>query len=110
MCKIYQIIKSSKFIKSVCINPIFKIFLLTNRSSPKRRLSELLSPSELLDDPLEFDDIDQALNEAGKEKKNVKFGVGIYVCNYSFSFRKCNGPKAGRCKLGRVTKGFGTCC
>lgn len=31
----------------------------------KRRLSDLLSPSELLDDPLEFDDIDQAINETG---------------------------------------------
>lgn len=32
---------------------------------PKRRLSDLLSPSELLDDPLEFDDVDQAINETG---------------------------------------------
>jgi hypothetical protein len=34
--------------------------------SPRRRLSDLMSPSELLENPLEFDDIDQALNEDGK--------------------------------------------
>ncbi|XP_049823410.1 ATPase family AAA domain-containing protein 2 isoform X2 [Aethina tumida] len=32
--------------------------------SPKRRLSDILSPSELLDSPLDFDDIDQVLNES----------------------------------------------
>ncbi|KAJ8947871.1 hypothetical protein NQ318_010017 [Aromia moschata] len=31
--------------------------------SPRRRLNDLLSPSELLDNPLDFDDVDQALNE-----------------------------------------------
>lgn len=30
-----------------------------------RKLSDLLSPSELLDDPLEFDEIDKALTENG---------------------------------------------
>lgn len=38
----------------------------TVESSPKilrRRISDLMSPSELLEDPLEFDDVDQALNE-----------------------------------------------
>lgn len=35
--------------------------------SSKRRLSDLLSPSELLEDPLEIDDIDQALNEIAVE-------------------------------------------
>lgn len=35
----------------------------TNIQSPKRKLSDLLSPSDLLDDPLDFDEIDQALEE-----------------------------------------------
>ncbi|XP_057664166.1 ATPase family AAA domain-containing protein 2-like isoform X2 [Diorhabda carinulata] len=32
--------------------------------SPRRRLSDILSPSELLDNPLDFDDVDEALNES----------------------------------------------
>nr|CAH7737226.1 unnamed protein product [Callosobruchus chinensis] len=32
--------------------------------SPKRALSNLLSPSELLDNPLDFDDVEEALNES----------------------------------------------
>ncbi|XP_060536537.1 ATPase family AAA domain-containing protein 2-like isoform X2 [Cylas formicarius] len=32
--------------------------------SPKRRLADLMSPSELLDSPLYFDDVEQALNES----------------------------------------------
>lgn len=39
--------------------------------SPKRRLSDLLSPSELLDNPLDFDDVDQALNETGNTHKII---------------------------------------
>ncbi|XP_063905378.1 ATPase family AAA domain-containing protein 2-like [Zophobas morio] len=35
--------------------------------SPRRRLSDLMSPSELLENPLEFDDIDEALNENVEE-------------------------------------------
>ncbi|CAH1993589.1 unnamed protein product [Acanthoscelides obtectus] len=31
--------------------------------SPKRSLNDLLSPSELLDNPLDFDDVEEALNE-----------------------------------------------
>ncbi|KAG5890643.1 hypothetical protein JTB14_034932 [Gonioctena quinquepunctata] len=38
--------------------------------SPKRRLSDLLSPSELLDNPLDFDDVDDALNESETKYKN----------------------------------------
>ncbi|XP_064211854.1 ATPase family AAA domain-containing protein 2 isoform X3 [Tribolium castaneum] len=38
--------------------------------SPRRRLSDLMSPSELLENPLEFDDIDQALNENVEEPVN----------------------------------------
>ncbi|CAH1164178.1 unnamed protein product [Phaedon cochleariae] len=38
--------------------------------SPKRRLSDLLSPSELLDNPLDFDDVEEALNENVSE--NIK--------------------------------------
>nr|XP_023012859.1 ATPase family AAA domain-containing protein 2-like [Leptinotarsa decemlineata] len=42
--------------------------------SPRRRLSDLLSPSELLDNPLDFDDVDEALNEAenSKTKNNIE--------------------------------------
>ncbi|XP_023313118.1 ATPase family AAA domain-containing protein 2 isoform X1 [Anoplophora glabripennis] len=40
--------------------------------SPKRRLSDLLSPSELLDNPLDFDDVDQALNETVSEVSKTK--------------------------------------
>lgn len=36
--------------------------------SPKRRLSDILSPSELLDNPLDFDDVDEALNESATER------------------------------------------
>lgn len=32
--------------------------------SPKRRLSDILSPSELLDSPLDFDELDEALHES----------------------------------------------
>ncbi|XP_044264400.1 ATPase family AAA domain-containing protein 2-like isoform X2 [Tribolium madens] len=39
--------------------------------SPRRRLSDLMSPSELLENPLEFDDIDQALNENVEEPVNM---------------------------------------
>lgn len=39
---------------------------ITTSSICKRRLSDLLSPSELLNDHLEFDDIDQTLNESAK--------------------------------------------
>lgn len=34
--------------------------------SPKRKLSDMLSPSELLDNPLDFDEVDEALQETGK--------------------------------------------
>jgi hypothetical protein len=40
--------------------------------SPRRRLSDLMSPSELLENPLEFDDIDQALNEDVEEPVSLR--------------------------------------
>lgn len=40
--------------------------------SPTRRLSDLMSPSELLDSPLYFDDVDQALNENASSNTVVK--------------------------------------
>ncbi|KAF7283951.1 hypothetical protein GWI33_022776 [Rhynchophorus ferrugineus] len=40
--------------------------------SPTRRLSLLMSPSELLDSPLYFDDVDQALNENASNKTLMK--------------------------------------
>ncbi|KAF5307164.1 hypothetical protein FQR65_LT00680 [Abscondita terminalis] len=48
---------------------------LLQSPSTKRVLSELLSPSELLDDPLDFDDIDKALNEYGEEIMKVNVVV-----------------------------------
>ncbi|KAJ8925460.1 hypothetical protein NQ315_009294 [Exocentrus adspersus] len=44
----------------------------TPLQSPRRRLSDLLSPSELLDNPLDFDDIDQALNEGVTDDQITK--------------------------------------
>ncbi|CAG9853574.1 unnamed protein product [Phyllotreta striolata] len=35
--------------------------------SPKRRLSDIFSPSDLLDNPLDFDDVDEALNETATD-------------------------------------------
>lgn len=35
--------------------------------SPRRRLSDILSPSELLDNPLDFDDVDEALYESASD-------------------------------------------
>ncbi|XP_074037213.1 ATPase family AAA domain-containing protein 2 isoform X2 [Leptinotarsa decemlineata] len=43
--------------------------------SPRRRLSDLLSPSELLDNPLDFDDVDEALNEAVSENSKTKNNI-----------------------------------
>ncbi|RZB40407.1 Bromodomain and/or AAA domain containing protein, partial [Asbolus verrucosus] len=40
--------------------------------SPRRRLSDLMSPSELLENPLDFDDIDQALNEDVEETVSLR--------------------------------------
>ncbi|KAL3287427.1 hypothetical protein HHI36_001898 [Cryptolaemus montrouzieri] len=39
---------------------------ISSWQSPKRRLSDMMSPSELLEDPLYFDDVDQAMNESGE--------------------------------------------
>ncbi|CAH0551689.1 unnamed protein product [Brassicogethes aeneus] len=47
-----------------CDTQPLKMDVASPLQSPKRRLSLLLSPSELLDSPLDFDDVDQALNES----------------------------------------------
>ncbi|KAK4885527.1 hypothetical protein RN001_001798 [Aquatica leii] len=55
--------------------------LKNHQSSPiqspntKPVLTELLSPSELLDDPLDFDDIDRTLNENGEDEETSKIDV-----------------------------------
>ncbi|XP_072379827.1 ATPase family AAA domain-containing protein 2-like isoform X1 [Diabrotica undecimpunctata] len=55
------------------MNSSMKADMSGHLQSPKRRLSDILSPSELLDNPLDFDDVDEALNESvGGSTSNSK--------------------------------------